>query len=91
MLRRRQHGRFQEEAFEDNQNLGQRYRTDGSHRCQLGHHCEHPVGLPECPRRERTESVEPLVPISGSGKTVELINEREGVSGEGREVLERPR
>ena len=79
-MRRRRHGRFQEEAFEDDQNLGQRDRTDGSHRGKLGQNREYPVGLPERPRRERAKPVEPLAPVGGGGQSAELIDERKGVA-----------
>ena len=63
----------------------------GRHRCQLGQHREHPIGLLERSGRERAESVEPLAPVGRGGQTVELIDEREGVAGEGGEVVERSR
>ena len=90
-LRRRGHGRLQEEAFKDDQNLRQPYGTDRSHWGQLGQHREHPVGSPERSGRECAKPVEPLAPMSSGGESVKLIDERKGVAGEGREVLERPR
>jgi hypothetical protein len=89
-LHGRRHCGLQEQTSKDNENLVQLDRTDRGHGRELREDCEHAIGLLEGPRRNRPEPIEPLAPACLGGQTVELVNERKGVGGEGGQIVQRP-
>lgn len=88
VLQRRRDRPFENQGRKYIDDLSQRNRPDRCGRGQLGERRQHPVGMLERPDGEAAQPFEPLAPVGGRGPAVEQIDQRQGISGEGREIVE---